>query len=62
MGKYMTKIIEQYNNTPCISLHNNTPNNAISDPAKRMHVMHLNIQKAQQNRFITDLEHRKQVE
>ncbi len=52
----LPKIIERYNNTPHTSLDNITPNDAISDPKKRMHVMHLNIQKAQQNGFITDLE------
>ncbi len=52
----LPKIIEQYNNTPHTSLDNITHNDAISDPKKRMHVMHLNIQKAQQNGFITDLE------
>jgi len=52
----LPKIIEQYNNTPHTSLDNITPNDAISDPKKRMHVMHLNIQKAQQNGFVTDLE------
>ena len=52
----LPKIIEQYNNTPHTSLDNITPNQAISDPKKRMHVMHLNMQKAQQNGFVTDLE------
>jgi hypothetical protein len=51
----LPRIIEQYNNTPHTSLDNITPNQAISDPKKRMHVMHLNIQKAQQNGFVTDL-------
>jgi hypothetical protein len=51
----LPKIIEQYNNTPHTSLDNITPNDAISDPKKRMHVMHLNILKARQNGFITDL-------
>ncbi len=50
------KLIEQYNNTLHTALDNITPNNSISDPQKRMHVMHLNIQKAQQNGFVTDLE------
>jgi hypothetical protein len=50
----LPKIIEQYNNTPHTSLVNITPNQAISDPKKRMHVMHLNILK-QQNGFVTDL-------
>jgi hypothetical protein len=52
----LPKVIEQYNNTPHTALDNITPNNAISDPQKRMHVMHLNIQKAQHNGFVTDLE------
>ncbi len=52
----LPKIIEQYNNTPHTSLDNITPNDAISDPKKRIHFMHLNMQKAQQNGFITDLE------
>jgi hypothetical protein len=41
----LPKIIEQYNNTTHTSLDNITPNDDISDPKKRMHVMHLNIQK-----------------
>jgi hypothetical protein len=36
-------------------LDNITPNQAISDPKKREHVMHINIIKAQQNGFVTDL-------
>jgi hypothetical protein len=44
----LPKMIEQYDNTPHTSLDNITPNDAISDPKKRMHVMHWNIQKAQQ--------------
>ena len=51
----LPKIIEQYNNKPHTSLDNITPNDAISDLKKRMHVMHLNILKAQQNGFVTDL-------
>ena len=51
----LPKIIEQYNNTPHTALDNITPNQAISDPKKREHVMHLNIIKAQQNGFVTDL-------
>jgi hypothetical protein len=51
----LPKIIEQYNNTPHTALDNITPNQAISDPKKREHVMHLNIVKAQQNGFVTDL-------
>ncbi len=51
----LPRIIEQYNNTPHTLLDNMTPNQAISDPKKRMHVMHLNIQKAKENGFITDL-------
>jgi hypothetical protein len=49
-------IVEQYDNSPHTALDNITPNDAISDPKKRMHVMYLNMQKAQQNGFITDLE------
>jgi hypothetical protein len=51
----LPKIIEQYNNTSHTALDNITPNQAISDPKKREHVMHLNIVKAQQNGFVTDL-------
>ena len=51
----LPKIIEQYNNTPHTALDNITPNQATSDPKKREHVMHLNIIKAQQNGFITNL-------
>ncbi len=51
----LPKIIEQYNNTPHTALDNITPNQAISDPKKREHVMHLNILKAQQNGFVTAL-------
>jgi hypothetical protein len=51
----LPKIIEQYNNTPHTALENIIPNQAISGPKKREHVMHLNILKAQQNGFITDL-------
>ncbi len=32
-----------------------TPNDAISDPKKRMHVMHFKILKAQDNGFVADL-------
>jgi hypothetical protein len=39
----LPKVIEQYDNTPHTALDNITPNQAISDPQKRMHVMHLNI-------------------
>ena len=48
-------IIERYNNTPHSSLDDITPNDAISDPKKRIHVMHLNILKAEQNGFTTDI-------
>ncbi len=51
----MPKIIEQYNNTPHTSLDNITPNDAITDPKKRMHVMHLNILRAKDNGFVADL-------
>ncbi len=57
MGKYITKnyrTIQQH--TTHIILDKITPNDAISDPKKRMHVMHLNMKKAQQNGFVTDLE------
>jgi hypothetical protein len=48
-------IIEIYNDTPHSSLDNITPNQAISDPKKRTHVMQLNILKARGNGFVTDL-------
>ena len=48
-------IIERYNNTPHSSLDDITPNQAISDPKKRQHIMHLNILKARDNGFVTDL-------
>ena len=51
----LPEIIERYNNTPHSSLDNITPNQAISDPKKREHVMHLNILKARDNGFVTDL-------
>jgi hypothetical protein len=51
----LPKIIEQYNNTPHTALDNITPNQAITDPKKREHVMHLNILKAHDNGFVTDL-------
>ena len=51
----LPKIIEQYNNTPHTSLDNITPNQAITDPKKREHVMHLNILKVYDNGFVTDL-------
>ena len=51
----LPKIIEQYNSTPHTALDNITPNQAISDPKKREHVMHLNILKAHDNGFVTDL-------
>ncbi len=50
----LLKFFEHYNNTPHTSLDNITPNQAISDPPKRMH-MHLNIQEAKENGFVTDL-------
>ena len=37
---YYQKLLNN-NNTPHTSLDNITPNDAISDPKKRMHVMHL---------------------
>jgi hypothetical protein len=51
----LPKIIEQYSNTPHTALDNITPNQAISDHKKREHVMHLNIVRAQENGFVTDL-------
>jgi len=51
----LPKIIEQYNNSPHTALDNITPNDAITDPKKRMHVMHLNILKAKDNGFVADL-------
>jgi hypothetical protein len=51
----LPKIIEQCNSTPHTSLDNITPNDAITDPKKRMHVMHLNILKAKDNGFVSDL-------
>ena len=51
----LPKIIEQYNSTPHTALDNITPNDAITDPKKRMHVMHLNILKAKENGFVADL-------
>ena len=48
-------IIEHYNNTPHSSLDDITPNQAISDPKKRMHVMHLNMLIGRQNGFVADL-------
>jgi hypothetical protein len=51
----LPKIIEQYNSTPHTALDNITPNQAITDPKKREHVMHLNMLKAHDNGFVTDL-------
>ena len=51
----MPGIIERYNNTPHSALDDITPNQAISDPKKREHVMHLNMLKAHDNGFVTDL-------
>jgi hypothetical protein len=48
-------IVEHYNDTPHSSLDDITPNEAIYDEKKRMHVLHLNIQKGEQNGFTTDL-------
>ena len=53
--KILPTIVQQYNNTPHSALDNITPNDAIKDPKSRMHVMHLNIQKGEQNGFTTDL-------
>ncbi len=41
--------------TPHTSLDNITPNDAITDPKKRMHVIHQNILKAKDNGFVADL-------
>ena len=51
----LSEIVERYNDSPHTSLDGITPNDAISDPKKRMHVMHLNIVKAEQNGFTTDI-------
>ena len=51
----LPEIIERYNNTPHSSLDDITPNQAISDPKKRQHIMHLNMLKALENGFVTDL-------
>jgi hypothetical protein len=52
----LSKIIEQYNSTPHTALDNIRvrPEQAITD-RKREHVMHLNILKAHDNGFVTDL-------
>jgi hypothetical protein len=50
----LPKIIEQNNSTPHTALDNITPNDAVTDPKKRLHVMHLNILKARENGFVTD--------
>jgi hypothetical protein len=42
-------------NHPHSSLDDITPNEAIYDEKKRVHVLHLNIQKGEQNWFTTDL-------
>jgi hypothetical protein len=39
-----------------MALDNITPNQAISAPKNREQVMHLNIVKAEQNGFVTDLQ------
>jgi hypothetical protein len=51
----LPKIIEQYNSIPHTALDNIKPNQAIPDPKKREHVMHLNMLKAHDNGFVTDL-------
>ena len=53
--KLLPTIVEQYNETPHSSLDNITPNQAIHDDKSRMHVLHMNIQKGEQNGFNTDL-------
>ncbi len=52
MAQYITK---KYRTIQHHTTHNITPNQAISDPKKQEHVMHLHIAKAQQNGFITNL-------
>jgi hypothetical protein len=49
----LPEVIERYNNTPHSSLDDITPNDAISDPKKRTHVMHLILLKGEQNGFKT---------
>jgi hypothetical protein len=51
----LPRIIEQYNSTPHTALDNITPEQAISDPKKREHVMHFNILRAQDHGFVIDL-------
>ncbi len=41
-------------NPPHSSLNDITPNDAISDPKKRTHAMHLNLLKGEQNGFTND--------
>jgi len=53
--KILPEIIDSYSNTPDTALDNITPNDAISDPKKREHAMHLNIEKGEQNGFTTYL-------
>jgi hypothetical protein len=48
-------IVEGYNKSPHTALDDISPNDAISDPKKRTHVMQLNIIKARSNGFVTDL-------
>jgi hypothetical protein len=46
------KIIENYNNTPHNSLDNITPNQALNDPEKQIHVLHLNGEKNKINKML----------
>jgi hypothetical protein len=48
-------IMEAYNRSPHTALDDISPNDAISDPKKRTHVMQLNILKARGNGFVTDI-------
>ncbi len=50
-----SETIKHNNNTPHISLDNIMRNQAISDPQKRMYVMHLKILTAKENGSIADL-------
>jgi hypothetical protein len=51
----LPEMIEHHNNRPHSSLEGITPNDAIADQKKLMHVMHLNMLKAEQKGFYNDL-------
>jgi hypothetical protein len=51
----LDSVIDAYNKSPHSSLDGISPNDAISDPKKRAHVLNLNILKARSNGFVTDL-------